>query len=164
MSSAHDVARELRELLPSAGRVKVQKLLYYCQGWHLAFTGNPIFDDPIEAWDLGPVVPSVFRADKYNEGRPPSSELDDASLQTAHWVAGRYGSLSASELVALTHDEDPWKDADRVGPSAVMPQAAIADWFRRFVPQPARSQGPSAVLTGEDELPEIRRRLQQLSA
>ncbi len=28
MPSAHDVAREVRSLLPSAGRVKVQKLLY----------------------------------------------------------------------------------------------------------------------------------------
>ena len=59
MPSAHDVAREVRSLLPSAGRVKVQKLLYYCHGWHLAFTGNPMFSERVEAWELGPVVPAV---------------------------------------------------------------------------------------------------------
>jgi len=49
--SAHDVTRELRARLPRAGGTKVQKLLYYSQGWHVTLTGARLFDEPIEAWE-----------------------------------------------------------------------------------------------------------------
>jgi Protein of unknown function (DUF4065) len=54
--SAHDVARELRQRLPYAGDVKIHKLAYYCQGWHVAWTGEPMFREAVEAWTNGPVV------------------------------------------------------------------------------------------------------------
>ena len=41
--------------------LKLQKLLYYAQAWHLAFFGAPLFDEDFEAWVHGPVVPRVFR-------------------------------------------------------------------------------------------------------
>ena len=37
--SAHDVARELRARRPELKTVQVHKILYYAQGWHLAWTG-----------------------------------------------------------------------------------------------------------------------------
>ena len=39
--------------------LKLQKLLYYAQGTFLAVTGFPLFDDAIEAWTHGPVVPAA---------------------------------------------------------------------------------------------------------
>ena len=39
--------------------LKLQKLLYYVQGFHLAVFGEPLFEEEIEAWMYGPVVPSV---------------------------------------------------------------------------------------------------------
>ena len=39
--------------------MKLQKMLYYQQGFHLAYFGTPLFDEEIEAWMYGPVVPSV---------------------------------------------------------------------------------------------------------
>ena len=41
--------------------MKLQKLLYYCQGYSLALTGKPIFYEEIEAWKNGPVVESVYQ-------------------------------------------------------------------------------------------------------
>ncbi|MFD2419431.1 Panacea domain-containing protein [Amycolatopsis pigmentata] len=41
--------------------LKLQKLLYYAQGHYLALTGRPLFDDEIQAWSHGPVVPAVYR-------------------------------------------------------------------------------------------------------
>jgi uncharacterized phage-associated protein len=41
--SARDVAAALRERLPALGKVKLHKLLYYCQGHHLATFGVPLF-------------------------------------------------------------------------------------------------------------------------
>ncbi|MDR1083411.1 MAG: DUF4065 domain-containing protein [Deltaproteobacteria bacterium] len=46
------------ELSPS----KLQKLLYYAQGWFLATFDYPLFEDPVEAWRSGPCVNSVFKA------------------------------------------------------------------------------------------------------
>jgi uncharacterized phage-associated protein len=40
--------------------LRVQKLLYYLQGWSLALRGRPLFEERIEAWKLGPVVPEVY--------------------------------------------------------------------------------------------------------
>jgi uncharacterized phage-associated protein len=162
MPSAHDVARELRSLIPAAGRVKVQKLLYYCHGWHLAFTGNPMFSERVEAWELGPVVPAVYSADKYAGFVPPSQELDDATARTIHWVVGRYGSLTASDLVTLTHAEDPWKDAyAKTTANRVVSNEALLDWFGRFVAKPIANHDDGA-LTGVDEMPELLRLLSEL--
>ena len=44
-ASAGAVAAALRERLPNIPAVKLQKLLYYCQGHHLAHFGEPLFSD-----------------------------------------------------------------------------------------------------------------------
>jgi uncharacterized phage-associated protein len=49
--------------------LKIQKMLYFAQGWHLAYFDVPLFEDPIEAWKYGPVVRPVYRA---LNGRPKS--------------------------------------------------------------------------------------------
>ena len=67
--------------------VKLQKLLYYQQGFHLACFGAPLFDEEIEAWMYGPVVPSVYeyfktydnRGIEYSEA-PVSLLLEEESL------------------------------------------------------------------------------------
>ena len=40
--------------------LKLQKLVYYAQGFTLAVTGKPLFNEPIEAWQHGPVVPDLY--------------------------------------------------------------------------------------------------------
>ena len=42
--------------------LKLQKLLYYCQGFNLGAYDQPLFKENIEAWEHGPVVVSVWRA------------------------------------------------------------------------------------------------------
>ena len=37
--------------------MKLQKLVYFCQGYSLALYGRPLFPEPIEAWTHGPVCP-----------------------------------------------------------------------------------------------------------
>ena len=53
-SRAADVAAELRRRLPGIGAKKLHKLLYYCQGHHLADIRHPLFIESIAAWDMGP--------------------------------------------------------------------------------------------------------------
>ncbi len=41
--------------------LKLQKLVYYAHAWHYTICGVPLFEEGIEAWMNGPVVPSLFR-------------------------------------------------------------------------------------------------------
>ena len=40
--------------------LKLQKILYFIQAEFLVGTGKACFDDEIEAWASGPVVPAVY--------------------------------------------------------------------------------------------------------
>ena len=95
--------------------LKLQKLLYYAQAWHLALFEKPLFEDAIEAWVHGPVVPSVFR--QYKEFRWNPIALRETNPLPARIerhlqeVWNVYGKFDASTLERRTHGEDPWKDA-----------------------------------------------------
>lgn len=65
---AKAVANYLLDLAESAGQrldpLKIQKLVYFAHGWHLALTGKPLLDEQIEAWRFGPVVPTLYHCFK----------------------------------------------------------------------------------------------------
>jgi uncharacterized phage-associated protein len=131
-ASAHDVAAELRRLLPDAGKVKIHKLLYYCQGHHLAHFGELLFREAIAAWDMGPVVEDLWRAERHGHEVPKPTRLGEAELNTIAYVASRYGKLTGRELELLSHGERPWRLADthRIpGTSARIDNAVIRDYF-----------------------------------
>lgn len=134
--SARDVAAVLRDRLPGLSATKLHKLLYYCQGHHLAAFGVPLFSESIVAWDLGPVVSSLWGEEKY-AGRIPDAtravrQLDEAGLNTIGYVVSRYGTLSAGDLVRLTHGEDPWKAADSMRKVTGGKSARIeSDWIKQ---------------------------------
>lgn len=79
---ARDIAAALRERLPGIGSMKLHKLLYYCQGIHLAHVGEPVFPETISAWDMGPVVGSLWKAEADGAAAPSTAELDNATLGT----------------------------------------------------------------------------------
>lgn len=131
--SAHAILAALRARAPGLGVKKAHKLLYYCQGQHLATFGRPLFAERISAWDMGPVVGQVWYAEK--NGLVPSElpPLDEAALNTVGYVLSRYGGLSGSDLERLTHHEPPWESADdgrAPGTSVPIEQAVIEDFFR----------------------------------
>jgi uncharacterized phage-associated protein len=133
--SAHDVADELRRRLGDVGAVKLQKLLYYVQGWHVAHTGEPMFKEPIKAWVNGPVVADLWADEKHERGRPSPRALDDTALATVEYVVDRYGNLSGPELIRMTHDEKPWRELSESDDPATPPNPeitheALARWFQ----------------------------------
>jgi len=136
MLSVHDVARELRARLPDAGDVKIHKLVYYCQGWHVAWTGSQMFSERLEAWTNGPVVADLRRAEKRNWQRPPAQSPDDEQLVVIEYVVGRYGGYTGRELIRKTHLEDPWRDASEIDDgfttgSPEISDEALKNWFCR---------------------------------
>jgi uncharacterized phage-associated protein len=119
--TAPDVAKYFIALVDedagdSISNLKLQKLLYYAQGFHLAIYDKPLFVEAIKAWDHGPVVPQVWHLYKQHGANAiPKEEIDpegyDAEvrelLDDVHSV---YGQFSASKLRSMTHNEPPWRD------------------------------------------------------
>lgn len=100
--------------------LKLQKLLYFVQAFYLVKFGKSCFKDEIQAWDFGPVVPSVYHVFKqFGAGNIPYvvpniydvrdriSKYDQKSILTVLNVFAKY---SASDLVKITHRQKPWKD------------------------------------------------------
>jgi uncharacterized phage-associated protein len=117
--------------------MKLQKLLYYAQGHYLAFFGEPLFDEELEAWSHGPVVPSVYRAFKENGSGdiPPTpsfdlSSIDPHTTEFLQKIWNTYGGIAAWKLRDMTHSEDPWAtrfaEAER---GTVIPKDALQQWF-----------------------------------
>jgi uncharacterized phage-associated protein len=121
--------------------LKLQKLLYYAQGVHLAYTGNELFSDEIYAWDHGPVVPRVY--DEYRGKREIDFEPTEADLEifdrvqsnedtrnVLETVYQHYGKYSAWHLRNMTHEERPWKETPR---NEVISKDLIRDFFENEV-------------------------------
>ncbi|MEZ6235361.1 MAG: DUF4065 domain-containing protein [Phycisphaerales bacterium] len=124
MHKAETVARYLLHLAARSPEpcpithMQLQKLMYYVQGWSLAYTDEPMFRGEIQAWAHGPVVKQLYPqfADFKQEPIPAGQGAESAALRQqdralieAVWT--RYGQFSALRLRAMTHAEQPWKVA-----------------------------------------------------
>lgn len=63
-ASVVDVAEYILEQCGPMSAIKLQKLCYYSQAWHLALDGVPLFTEPIHAWANGPVIPALYEMHK----------------------------------------------------------------------------------------------------
>ncbi|HBC2029023.1 TPA: DUF4065 domain-containing protein [Clostridium perfringens] len=95
--------------------LQLQKFLYYIQGEFLKNTKKPIFDNAIEAWQYGPVIPEVyFWFNKFMSspitGIKTSKELclTDKEKEIIKNVISKNINLNPWELVEKTHNETPW--------------------------------------------------------
>jgi len=96
--------------------MKLQKLAYYSQAWHLARYGEPLFPDEVQAWREGPVVPGLYAHHRkqymiaeWQWGR--AEAIEGSAAEIVDWVASRYGEFSAERLSRMTHNEVPWRVA-----------------------------------------------------
>jgi len=153
MAKALDVANFLVRLAAAEDEpdylthLRLQKLLYYAQGWSLALRDMPMFSERIEAWVHGPVVPDVYRslagsgsdvilADRFPE--PPDLTDEEADFIESVWTA--YKDFSAVRLRAMTHAEAPWKAARGNRPSEAACQNEIThEAMKAFFTQASES-------------------------
>ena len=113
----------LAEAQECSNLLKVQKLLYYCQAWSLAFFGNPLFDGKFQAWIHGPVNREIY--DRFNQTKSLYSQITDADIQPDFLVSNLsksevdhinnvldvYAAYTGSQLESMTHNEEPWLEA-----------------------------------------------------
>lgn len=109
--------------------MKLQKLVYYAEGWNLAYTGESLIDETIQAWQYGPVIPSLYHEFKhYGNGNiqtpgttidfskgglhvhaPNIKPSDSFSKELLERVWSVYKNYTAIELSSQTHTEGtPW--------------------------------------------------------
>lgn len=98
-------------------QMKLQKLLYYAQGYYLAEYGEPLFKEKIYAWEHGPVVKEVYDVYKIygrNEIIDYNTEnnVDTEYLPFLSKIYDRFGKYTAYELRNKTHSESPWKNTN----------------------------------------------------
>ncbi len=107
--------------------LKMQKLVYYAYAWYFAYTSKKLFYEQIEAWANGPVMPTLYQSLKvYGSAPIPAAYLgfnDEAGASRfvatieggqkniLDEVYDKYMTLTAFELVVLTHKERPWAEA-----------------------------------------------------
>lgn len=125
--------------------LKLQKLIYFAHGWHLALTGGtPLLDPrfPVEAWPYGPVIREVYT--KYASfGRegideikqvPPRDELTGEELDLLEEIWTIYGKFDGGKLSTITHQVGtPWHQVSRTWPGAKVPidNELICEYFLR---------------------------------
>jgi uncharacterized phage-associated protein len=127
--------------------LKLQKLLYYAQGWYLALKDKPLFHERIEAWPHGPAVPPVYGLYKGWKWQPigakVSADPDDYSadvLGHLNEIMQVFGTLTAYQLERMTHREKPWLDARGSLPidapsHEVITQESMKQYFKSLAAQ-----------------------------
>lgn len=119
------------ELLSSHGDVspmKLQKLLYYANGWWLAINGEPLLNEAPQVWRYGPVYQQLYRTFSrfgHNDiggpvkGNPfadkpetlGNGERETKVRQLLDWIWQEHGTKSAVTLSDETHAVGtPWRD------------------------------------------------------
>ncbi|RPD36771.1 DUF4065 domain-containing protein [Candidatus Liberibacter solanacearum] len=104
--------------------LKLQKLCYYAFGVASSLreeNSPPLFEEPIEAWFHGPVVPELYETfKKYKNCNIPEEEsATEEQARQIDWIDRKilddvfytYGQFTAWKLREMTHSEDPWKDS-----------------------------------------------------
>ena len=131
--------------------LKLQKLLYYAQGYHLALFGSPLFTESVQAWSYGPVVPVAYYAYSSFRGRPIAATepgpigLTDNAIEVLDNVLRGYGRLSAAKLTTMTHAESPWLDGKTSG---LISAASMTVFFRSMLSRPStRGLSPEMLAT-----------------
>lgn len=94
--------------------LKLQKILYYAQGWYMAYNKKPLFDEDFEAWEHGPAnreLYSIYKKYGYGVIDEPYTKpkFDDEITKFLNRVWNTYGIYDGKYLEQMTHNETPWK-------------------------------------------------------
>ncbi len=120
MATAKDVAEYILYLdsqqeETDITNLKLQKLMYYVQGFSLVIFGERLIDARMEAWTHGPVFPETYHEYKTNgskviefEEHNSFSGLTEIQKSLIDEVYGIYGQYSGWTLREMTHQESPW--------------------------------------------------------
>lgn len=123
--------------------LKLQKLLYFAQGFCLGINKKRLFDEVIEAWRHGPVCPNIYHEYKHKSYHVITStelcgDIENIRKNKAAfnvikktWIL--LGSLSGTQLEAITHQESPWQYAIQQGNNTEITDKSMYNFFHNII-------------------------------
>lgn len=133
--------------------LKLQKLVYFCHVWSLIELGRPLVRHKFEAWELGPVLPYLYREFKdYDRAairgrakridpfdgqhRVVTYSFDSATEALLRRITAFYSRLSPADLVNLSHTKggpwySVWHHTGTINPGMKIDDAAIATFYSK---------------------------------
>lgn len=117
-----------KKLEPTIDKMRLQKYLYYAQGFCRSIYGHSFFTEECSKWPYGPVYESIYnkfypadssRYDLYDEDF--SSEipqnfqdyLTEDEIKILEIIYNNFGIFSSTQLSTFTHQESPWLEANK---------------------------------------------------
>ena len=117
--------------------LKLQKMLYYLQGFFIAIFDNKLFPETIEAWQYGPVVKEAYLHFKsfgsssiILNGDEKIIEFSAQENELFLEVMEEYGQFSAVKLMNMTHEELPWKKTFNENPQGEISYELLKEFFK----------------------------------
>ena len=145
VSVANEILRYASSKSISLTLMQLLKLEYIAHGWSLAILNRPLVQEPAQAWQHGPVYPSVYRQFRGAGWQPISTlakdpfmgsefvaNFDDDERKLLEKVVDSYGRMHAFELSDRTHAPGtPWHQTyqDGLGRSQDIPNSVIKEHF-----------------------------------
>lgn len=120
--------------------LQLNKLVYYAQAWNLVLKGEPLFEEDFQAWDYGPVLPTVYNTfKKYGKnlivnisGNYSHDIFSNDEINFLIDVYREYGKYSPNELVYMTHTlGGPWHQVYKHGENEIIPKDLIKDFYSK---------------------------------
>jgi uncharacterized phage-associated protein len=151
MHDSRQVANEILKVAGAHGQsltpMQLLKLTYIAHGWSLGLYGDPLISDEIQAWEYGPVIPSLYAAVKDFRDQPvhgliaanDEPPLSDADKKVIRQVVQIYGAKSGPALSRLTHAPGtPWAQVYEPGSWGLrIPNDIIEDHYQRLAEERA---------------------------
>jgi len=125
--------------------MKLLKLVYLCQGYHLAFReGRSLINEEVQAWQYGPVIPELYHETKSFRSSPVTSisprfgeQLTSDQQEVVDAVFDAYKSYSAVQLSDITHRPNtPWSQTWQSGGgrrNLVIPTELIHEHYKGLI-------------------------------
>ena len=144
------VANRFVELALKRGKtitiMEIVKYVYLAHGWFMGFHGSdrPLISHKVEAWQLGPVIPEVYREFRpqgiimrglagKSPGKPYRIDFTKAKDEgvVIDSVYDSYSKIPILEISAATHAKGtPWADImNTEGMFAEIPNTLIAKYY-----------------------------------
>ncbi|MHA7872527.1 MAG: Panacea domain-containing protein [Hyphococcus sp.] len=158
---ANEFIRRAKKSGVKLTHMQLQKLVYIAHGWSLTLFNEPLTGDVVQAWDYGPVFPSLYSSLKKYGTKPIDSSIredawdpfgeDHGEVIRAENLSEKqsklldevwrvYGKFPAFKLSALTHKQNtPWSKVYKGGDGkgSVISDDAIQDHFNELADKPA---------------------------
>lgn len=151
---AATIANYFLDRIPETNSIKLQKLIFFANGWHWAICDYPLIFERFCAWDYGPVLYDLYYQFKHFGNNPITSEAfvllyynnngktdvraagakciyDDFTIAFLNRIIEVYGHLTAVQLTNMTHAAgSPWTVTPNKGVDAIISDASFVKYFK----------------------------------